>query len=1704
MTGAVEPIAVIGIGCRFPGGVGTPESFWDLLISGQDASGPAPDERWQWYRRVSPAHDLAVQRTIPRGSFLDDVAGFDAEFFGVSGREAELMDPQQRILLETSWEALEHAGVPPRSLGGGETGVYVGVCTEDYGRRLLEDLPGIEAWTGIGAAGCALANRISYALDLRGPSMTVDTACSASLVSLHLACQGLRTGDCTTALAAGVNLIVSPGETLSLDAAGALSPDGRSRPFDAGADGYGRGEGCGVLVLRRLADARRDGDTVLAVVLGSSVNQDGRTNGIMAPSGTAQEHVMRRACMTAGIDPATVGFVEAHGTGTRLGDPEEVAALSAVYGTGREPGEPCLIGSVKGNIGHLEGAAGVAGLIRAVLALQRAEVPPSVIRRLNPDIPWGSNGLRVAAERVTWPAVRHPRRAAVSGFGYGGAIAHIVLEQAPEQESVVMDGSAVPRLYPLSAGSPEALAGFAGKLADRLEDDSVALASAGHTLALRRSHLGHRAVLVAARRDELREQLRDLAAGRPRDGVVTGQPLGTGERPVWVFSGHGSQWSGMGRELLTAEPAFATTIAAIEPIFAEMGFSLPDALRDGDLGGVDCTQALIFAMQVGLAAVWRSYGVSPSAVIGHSVGEIAAAVACGALSLAEGARLACRRSVLLRRVAGQGAMAMIGLPFDEVEERLADRPGVVPAIISAPSSTVVSGDPAGVAAFAEQCRRAGVMVRAIDSDVAFHSPQMEPLVATLEGDAADLTPRAPAIPMYRTALPDPRSAAALDRFYWGRNLRDPVRLRTAVAAAAADGHRAFLEISPHPVVAHSISECLAGSSVEDVFVGWTLRRGRSEPQEFLSALGTAHCHGVRVAWAQAQPAGGLVTLPCTPWRHRPYWREPTAIVGGGAQGHDIATHTLLGGRTTVAGSEVVTWRTWLDDAGRPYPGRHIVHLTEIVPAAVLVCTFLDAVPGSTLTDLVMSRPLLTAERREIQVVREGQQLRLASRAAGSGADAEWLVHAEAGIPDEERRRVVHPAPNTNALEPLEPDYVQQRLATVGVPSTGFEWVIEELTGGPGRLHARVSGVAATGAALTWASILDAVMTVAPAVFDGDPELRMVVRADRVEVIGSPSETFVVDATLDEARPDTVDVVVFTGDGRHMAAVTGLRYPVFGSDAAADQLIHQFVWRPLDLPRLGANQREVALIGPDCPLLDAVGGALTAAGLAWRAAARLSDVGPTTTITDVVVVPRSTPGTDDGALIGQAAAAAGLLAETAAEMSSAKAVARLWCVTVGVRECLDRTSLAQASLWGVARALSAEPGTPMVTIVDGDLYDRSWTRLLPALLTAGAADSHLAIRAGSVEGARLVPATMRHQVEPVRCRRDGTYLVFGGLGDLGLTAARELAARGARRLVLADDRPFPSRGHWGQAIDLADRRRIEAIRSLEEQGIAVRVLGLDCENNHSVAWFDPSELDLPPVRGVIHASEPALPADGLDQTVAAVVNRALRLNAQFPVGSLDFLVLYSSANALAGIAGSTSAAVSCAVFEGLAGLRAVSGAGDATVLGWVDRPGQATPALTGIGTTPDEAVAAWAQAARCPPGLVTVLRGTALARVAGLSTFLSEITSPGEEPPDDAVPTAGVSPEQLREHVLHEVRVQIAAELRMDESSLGHRRPLVEQGLDSVMSVMVRRRLEKRFGHALPVTLLWQQPTVSAIADHLVELLREDGGDEPRNTAVGAA
>ncbi|KDN17362.1 type I polyketide synthase [Amycolatopsis rifamycinica] len=903
-----DPVAVVGLGCRFPGADG-PGEFWDLLRDGRDAVRTAPPGRW------------SAEAAPVLGGFLDDVAGFDAEHFGITPREAATMDPQQRMLLEVTWAALEHAGIAPSSLRGSRTGVFTGIATHDYGHLTMAGGEP-DLWTATGAAGSIAANRLSYVYDLRGPSMAVDTACSSSLVAVHHAVRALRDGEADLALAAGVNLMLLPGPTAAFAAAGLLAGDGRCKTFAAGADGIARAEGCGVVVLKRLADAECDGDRVLAVIRASVVNSDGRSNGLAAPNPAAQQAMLREAYRV--VDPSTVDYVEAHGTGTLLGDPIEAGALGAVLGAGRAPDAPLLIGSVKTNIAHTEAAAGIAGLIKVVLALRHGFVPPQLhFTAPNPHIAFGALGLKVVTEPTPWP--RHTGRATagVSAFGFGGTNAHVVLEEAAApahaddgplsatRASATTPAGHAERPSPSAAGRngdhPSRTAGvriglLSARTRDRLTERAAqlaawldspdgrrsSLADVTHTL-FRRDNAGrHRAALVAADHRELAGLLR--AVGDNADPLPAGAFTGAavaGEGPVFVFSGHGSQWAGMGRHLLAAEPAFAAQVDKLgDPFTEHAGRSLRSLLTGAAPRSLAETQLAIFGIQVALAARWEALGVRPAAVVGHSLGSAAAAVVGGVLTADEAVHLVATRARLLGTVGPGGAMAAVELTPDE----LAGHPGVELAVDSAPGQLTVAGDTAVLDRLVAGLEAAGRSARRLPVGVAGHSAGVEPVLGSLRDALAELGGRRPLVPWYDTVLADPRELPDFDAGYWAAHLRRPVRFRQAVTAAATDGHRVFVELSPHPILRGSLTRTLEAAGITDAVVTGTLRRGQDEVRAFAAAAATLYCAGTRITLTTPDEDAHLTDVPPMPWRHERHWytdtgapRRPSAAPGRAGQ-----------------------------------------------------------------------------------------------------------------------------------------------------------------------------------------------------------------------------------------------------------------------------------------------------------------------------------------------------------------------------------------------------------------------------------------------------------------------------------------------------------------------------------------------------------------------------------------------------------------------------------------------------------------------------------------------------------------------------------------------------------------------------------------------------------------------------------------------------
>ncbi|MEV6012329.1 alpha/beta fold hydrolase [Streptomyces sp. NPDC051976] len=874
-------VAVVGIGCRLPGGVASPVDFWRLLSEGRDAVGLVPEGRWDPF----VGEGRALPEDISRyGAFLDDageggIAGFDAEFFGIGAHEAVAMDPQQRLLLEVAREALDHAALSAPALAGSRTGVFVGISGNEYAHLTTGDPASVDAWTPPGAALSIAAGRLSYLLDLRGPSLAVDTACSSSLVAVHLAVRSLATSESDTALAAGVNLLLSPTITLGFQRAGALAADGRCKAFDAAADGMVRGEGCGVVVLKRLADAERDGDRIFAVIDATAVNSDGRSNGLTAPNAEAQRALLTEAYARSATAPAAVDYIEAHGTGTPLGDPIEAGALGAVLGVGRAPDQPLLIGSAKTNLGHLEAAAGITGFIKTVLALHHGEIPPHLhFIAPTPHADLTALGLRVPTGPEPWPRYSGRATAGVSAFGFGGTNAHVTLSEYRANAAPGAGAGArteQPAVLLLDGPTPERVRTYAGELAHWLatrEGRAVRQADLGRTLAGRTGRGGHRLAVVARSRQETAAALARHAAGEPDPHLVTVPgPVDAGPGPVWVFSGYGSQWPGMGRELLSAEPVFAEAVDRMEPLLREQaGISLRRGLEpDADLSSPAVVMPVLYGLQVALAELWKSYGFQPAAVIGHSMGDIAAAVAADELDPASGARVIAVRSRLLARLTG-GAMAVVDRPGEAVSKLAAAAfPSVSVAVHASPTQCVVTGSADDVAALVTRITDEGGFARALPVVGAGHSPDVEPLLQEFAWELGAVRHAPPGCRRYSTVLDDPRATAPCDAAYWAANLRRPVRFVQAVRAAAQDGHRVFVEVAPHPTQAHALAETLG----EGAAVLPTLRRATDDALTFRSSLAALLLYGVSVpALREELHAGGrIVDVPGPRWRHRRFW-----------------------------------------------------------------------------------------------------------------------------------------------------------------------------------------------------------------------------------------------------------------------------------------------------------------------------------------------------------------------------------------------------------------------------------------------------------------------------------------------------------------------------------------------------------------------------------------------------------------------------------------------------------------------------------------------------------------------------------------------------------------------------------------------------------------------------------------------------------------
>lgn len=1029
-----EPIAIVGIACRFPGAENL-DAFWDLLRHGVDAITDIPSDRWNSSHFYNPDPGAPGKMVSRRGGFLKDLDKFDAAFFAISPREAPHIDPRQRLILELVWEALEDAHIPPHSLAKSQTGVFIATLSADYGDTLFNEYFNlVDAYSGPGNAHSVIANRVSYFLDLYGPSISVDTACSGALVALHLACQSLQSGESSLALVGGVNVILRPDGHVFFSKAGALSPDGRCKTFDSKANGIARSEGAGILVLKPFSKAIAAGNPIWAVINGSAVNQDGYSNGLMAPNSQAQEAVLRQAYERANISPAQVQYIEAHGTGTALGDPIEVDALAKVLNTNRADGRICAIGSVKTNIGHTESAAGIAGLIKVLLALKHKRIPPNLhFRDPNPLINFQEIPLRVQQALGPWPQPDEPLIAGVSSFGIGGSNAHVILSEPPAapmqtpEDQPLAELEPSPYLLPLSARKPAALQQLAAMYKDQVTQQAgLSLADLCYSAGRGRSHLEHRLACIFETHEELIGQLNAFAQSEPHPGLVKGsKPLERQPKLAFVFSGQGAHWMGMGRELLQQEPLFRATLEQCDELLGQyVEWSLLEILQmeavEARFGGTDVVQPAVFSIQVALAALWRAMGIVPEVIVGQSLGEVAAAHVAGALSLEDAVRVVFYRSHLMKRTAGQGKTAVVGLPPEQAELILTGfEEELSVAGSNGPETSLLSGEPVALQRVLKSLEKKNIFCRLLpDIDIAFHSPQMDGIRDELVTALAPIKPRPTVVPLYSTVLGDLISGPQLDAEYWGRNLREPFLFGKVVEQLIEAEFYTFLEVSPHPVLAAPILENLARAGQEGIVVP-SLRRQEPEHKTLLASLGRLYTLGHEVDWSHVFPGKGrYMPLPSYPWQKVHYWYDDLVTQKAILPEHKLApkrkagAHPLLGEHihlSFAAGQHV--WQNEVNVHTVYYLPEHRVQGAVILPGASYLEMIFAAArqvlahESWVLQDVSFKQALFLPETdfRQIQLafVAQGPDLTAVQVASHLERDpSAWTIHMTGQIKNE--------------------------------------------------------------------------------------------------------------------------------------------------------------------------------------------------------------------------------------------------------------------------------------------------------------------------------------------------------------------------------------------------------------------------------------------------------------------------------------------------------------------------------------------------------------------------------------------------------------------------------------------------------------------------------------------------------------------------------
>ncbi len=1802
---AREPLAIIGIGCHFPGGATSPQAFWDLLCAGVDATRDVPPDRWDMRKFYDPDSKKSGKMHTYHGGYLERLDLFDAQFFGISPREAVWLDPQQRLLLQVTWEALEDAGLVAERLAGSNTGVFIGGFTLDY--QLMQNFGvysryELQTHSATGMMMTMLANRISYVFGFHGPSLAVDTACSGSLVAVHLACQSIWNGECSLAIAGGANAMIAPTMTIAESKGGFLSPDGRCKTFDASANGYARGEGAGVIIIKPLSRAQADGDPIYAVIRGTAVTQDGHTNGITVPNGAAQQRAMRLAYQRAGVLPAQLQYVEAHGTGTPVGDPIEARAIGSVVSMGRPEGDHCFVGSVKTNIGHLEAAAGIAGLIKTALALKHRQIPPHLnFHHPNPDIPFEELHLRVPTRLEAWPESAGPALAGVNSFGFGGTNAHVVLQEAPrvlESENDTDQGS-LPYLLPLSARSADALQDTAKAYRAFLADDAPRLKDIAFSTALRRSHHDHRLALVARTKAEASTQLEAFLADPQHTNVRNGH-VSPNTRPkiVFVCSGMGPQWWAMGRELLETEPVFRAAIERCDAEFQRYaGWSLLEALSASEaesrMEETEVAQPANFAIQVALAELWRSWGIEPDAIIGHSAGEVAAHYLAGALSFEDAVCVIYHRSRLQQRATGQGKMLAVGMTIETLKQAVDDAgEGVSIAAINSPSSITLVGEATILEDMARQLETFQVFHRFLTVKVPYHSHYMDPLRDELLSSLADLHPQNTRLPLYSTVTGTRIAGTEVDANYWWQNVRATVLFGTALSQMIEDGYNIFVELAPHPVLASSMNELLA-QQAQTGYVLPSLKRKAQDHEVMLNSLGALYTLGAPVAWDTLYgQAGHFVQLPSYPWQLKHYWTES---VESRENRLFAPVHPLLGQRMSAAQP---TWEREVSSHLLPYLIDHRIQENVLLPGAAFAEMALAAaqeVFGEgvyTLEELTFRKALFLPEASDprLQIVLNPQKATVeiySYTPSAPSVDARWTLHATARLSQSQ------PGTSTAALDlrrldghwldALSKERFYQQTQEKGFQYGPAFQAVEHVSMGKGEalgsLRVPASLEEELGDYLFHPALLDAAFQVllattgtgASGVQEAVPYLP--VSIDRVRVLSRPVQDMYAHARLVQADKQYVvgDIQIVDPEGRVLLSIEGFRAQSLEASMSLtaeriDRSLYELTWQPKErivdndtsesehaglhggwlifadergtgkaLSHYLEEQGEqyVLVRHTDTLELKAQNGqyALDASNPEHfrQLFAALAATGRST-YTHLVYLwgCDSTFGNEpslaalehDQTLVSLAVVSM----IQALSQSGWSHLPLIWLVTRGAQAVGAPHPLAieQAPLWGLGRVIGHQEFTNMwggLIDLDPQAEPEQIAHLFEEIRSNNREDQ-VAFRGDQRYVVRLGASTRLTPPLTPTFRPDGSYLITGGLGKLGLLTARWMVMQGARRLILMGRTAIPPRSHWRHlTADHPQKQLVQAIQELEQLGASIHLAAVDIADEQQLTRFlaEYEQEGWPVIRGVMHTAG-VVQDDLLLRMTKETFQRVLRpklrggwlLHELLKDYPLDFFVLFSSTGSVIASLGQSNYAAANAFLDALASHRQAMGL-PALSIGWGPWSIGMVEQLKleefytkrGIDLiTPEIGMQVLARIIGQRPAHLTVISANwAIARESSpLGTLPPMFELLGEQTEESGEKQANSEGEfllQLRaataserqEMVIAHLQDLIARVLQLDAAQFSSQEALTSLGMDSMMAVEVKHRVAASLKVDVSVLELLQGCTIGQLATRILSTLQ---------------